>query len=343
MTEKDIKILEKVRSRGWILTIPKVYNGDLITVDYIAEKLDKYAYFIFQLEKGEETGYEHYQLWLEHSNPIKKITLVRLLPFAAIRERRGTKQYAFDYVTKEETRIDGPFEYGERPEFNDKNTSSGKREQMIIDISNGASDFDLLMKYPTIYSKRVVDDYRSALGIKDYYLSHNRDVQVYYLSGPAGSGKSSFVRRLFDIEDIYVVSDYEKDPFGSYTGQDVLVLEEYRSDFTLSVFLQYLDRYPIMLPARYNNKVAKFTKVFIISNWDFTEQYSFFPIDDKKAFWRRITSILKIKKDFINRYSITEDYGIKATGSCVNPIGQFKDLFPFVTSFEELMEVGFDE
>lgn len=343
MTKEEREKLKSIESRGWLLTIPRIYNGEVITIKSVVDRLVKYKYFVLQVEKGGKTGYKHYQVYLEHKHQINKLTLVNLFPYGHMEVRRGTMREAYDYCTKEDTRLHGPFEFGECPYFNNKGTTSGLREKMIIDISNGMSDFDLLMKYPTIYNKRTINEFRDALGIKDYYLLNNRDVKVFYMSGVAGTGKSSFVRKLFDIENIYVVSDYEKDPFGSYDGQDVIVFEEYRSDFNLSVFLQYLDRYPIMLPARYSNKVAKFTKVFIISNWDFTKQYEFFPIEDKKAFWRRLNYILSVKKDFINRYEVTKDYGIKACGSCVNPIGQFKELFPIFNNFDEFMESGFND
>ena len=54
---------------------------------------------------------------------------------------------------------------------------------------------------------------------------------------------------------MYRVTDY-KHPFDSYCGEEVLVLEEFRSDFPIGSILNYLDIYPIQLPAGYNNKQA---------------------------------------------------------------------------------------
>jgi len=57
----------------------------------------------------------------------------------------------------------------------------------------------------------------------------------------------------------------------------------------------YLDGYPISLPARYSNKQACYEKVFIVSNLDLHEQYK----DEQKlqrevwaAFLRRINKVL---------------------------------------------------
>lgn len=37
--------------------------------------------------------------------------------------------------------------------------------------------------------------------------------------------------------------------------------------------LNYLDIYPLMLPARYGDKVACYETVYIVSNWSLEQQY----------------------------------------------------------------------
>ena len=64
--------------------------------------------------------------------------------------------------------------------------------------------------------------------------------------------------------------------------------------------LNYLDIYPIMLPARYNDKVACFTKVFITSNLPLNQQYIVIQEHKPKtfqAFLRRINYIEEFKAD----------------------------------------------
>lgn len=334
--------LEIIRHRGWLFSIPRIYNGNRITIKYIVSKLKKYDYFVFQLEKGEKTGYRHYQLYLEHANALKKSTLVKLFPMAHIEPRERSKKALFDYCTKKESRLHGYWEFGERPDFNEVGTNTSARASLVADIAKGLSDLDLLLKYPTIFTKKVVDEYRSILGVKDYYLTHNRDIEVYYVYGQPGLGKSSFVRKFYDVDNIYVVSDYEKDPFGSYNGEDVIVFEEYRHNFVLSIFLQYLDRYPLMLPARYSNKIAKFTKVFIISNWIYNLQYSHLDNVDRKAFYRRIKYVYEVERDFISRYTIENSFTLIKEGCCYNPIGMYSESFPEYEDFNDLNKRGFN-
>ena len=96
---------------------------------------------------------------------------------------------------------------------------------------------------------------------------------------------------------VYRITDY-KHPFDSYHGQDVIVFEEFRNSLPIDNMLNYLDGYPLELPARYMNRIACFTKVYIISNWNFEEQYT--AIQHKyyetwNAFVRRIDKIVTYK------------------------------------------------
>ncbi len=44
--------------------------------------------------------------------------------------------------------------------------------------------------------------------------------------------------------------------FDQYQGQDILVFDEFASQVPLSDMLNYLDRYPLMIPARYADRAA---------------------------------------------------------------------------------------
>ena len=83
-------------------------------------------------------------------------------------------------------------------------------------------------------------------------------------------------------------------------GQDVLVFEEFNSQINIEEMLNYLDIYPLSLPARYSDKVARYTKVYITSNLPLTHQYYDVQHNRPKtweAFLRRIHRILEYKKD----------------------------------------------
>lgn len=328
-----------MKKRSYLLTIPLIQDGNRIKLKDVRDKLLKYDYFVFQVEKGDLTGYKHIQLYLENEEQIRFETLKRLFPKAHIEPRMGTKKQAYDYCTKEDTRLHGPFEYGDRPDFaTSADVRRSKKEQFIKAIASGASDKELLMAFPTIFSQKLVEEYRNVLGVNLY--TNNRNLTVTYISGPTGTGKSSYIRRKYNVNDIYVVSDYDRGPFDSYKGQDVIIFEEFRSNIPLTQFLQMLDIYPFELPCRFQNKKALYTKVYIVSNWDLCEQYRFSDDCDRLAFFRRLNYKIYVGADRIYRHRV--ENGVIQCNSeefILNPLGEsykncpIADLLPLY--FEE--------
>lgn len=135
---------------------------------------------------------------------------------------------------------------------------------------------------------------------KDIYNSYEnkiRNVEVTYIYGAPGVGKTSYVYKKYGFENVYRVTNYNRNMFDNYKGQQVLVFDEFNSQLKIEEILNYLDIYPLWLPCRYNNKVACFDKIFLISNLPLSQQYlniqSFSP-DQYKALLRRIHKILKL-------------------------------------------------
>ena len=104
------------------------------------------------------------------------------------------------------------------------------------------------------------------------YQDTFRKLEVTYAWGKTGTGKTRGVMEKYSYTGVYRVTDYTH-PFDSYAGEDVLLLDEYSSNFKIRDLLNYLDGYPLKLPARYSNRVACYTRVYIISNLCLTKQY----------------------------------------------------------------------
>lgn len=122
------------------------------------------------------------------------------------------------------------------------------------------------------------------------YRKSFRELQVTYIHGETGTGKTRGVMEEYGYENVFRVTDYEH-PFDNYMQQPVIVFEEFRSSLKCQDMLNYLDGYPLELPCRYQNKRACYTKVFIISNIPIWEQYPTIQRDFPetwRAFMRRI-------------------------------------------------------
>lgn len=107
-------------------------------------------------------------------------------------------------------------------------------------------------------------------------------------------------------QNVYRVTDYHH-PFDGYMGQDVVLFEEFRSSLPLSDMLTYLDGYPVVLPCRYVNKQACFTKVYIGTNICINEQYPDSQrnnMGDFLAFLRRINAVKYYSLEGIREYDI---------------------------------------
>ena len=125
-------------------------------------------------------------------------------------------------------------------------------------------------------------------------------MHTVYIWGETGAGKTRSIMEQHGYSKVYRVTDYAH-PFDNYKGQDVILFEEFRSSLPLAAMLNYLDGYPVELPCRYANKVAIYTKVYLVSNIPLDEQYRNIQKDEPeswKAFNRRIHEVRSMTKQF---------------------------------------------
>lgn len=282
--------------RNFLLTINNEDRTDNELYEY-CKQLNNIKYFVFQREKGNEKGTEHIQMYIEFAVPKKFETIKSYFPRAHIEPRKGTKSQARDYCMKSDTRVGEPMEYGN---FID----TGKRSDLndIYElVKDGATDFEIMDLYPTQFMRysKAIQQCRQTY-VFEKYKKLFRKLEVNYIWGVAGCGKSRYVMDKYGYDNVYRVTNYNSGAFDTYQGQDVIVFEEFRSSFPITDMLNYLDGYPLQLPCRYTNITACYTKVYIITNIPLSEQYK--STQEKhdetwKAFLRRINLVY----DFDNR------------------------------------------
>ncbi len=99
------------------------------------------------------------------------------------------------------------------------------------------------------------------------------DLEVVYIYGKAGIGKTRYVMDKYGDENVYRITDYDGKLFDNYNNEDIIIFEEFRGQVRIDIMLNYLDVYPLRLPAKYKNKIAWFTKIFLITNLPLSAQY----------------------------------------------------------------------
>lgn len=259
-------------------------------------------------EIGIEENTPHTHIFIYSKNPIMFSTIKKRFYQAHIEKAQGTCQQNRDYIRKEgkyldsdkkETNLSETFkEFGIMPieRVPTKNIS----EQVLEMIKDGKSNLEIVEAFPSFITKFTHLDKARQIYKEKQYSQEFRDLEVTYIYGETETGKTRFVMDNYGYQNVYKVSNYAH-PFDSYEGQDVILFDEFRSSLPLKEMLQYLDGYPLKLPARYNDRQACYTKVFLISNIPFEKQYVFVQNEEPKsfqAFRRRFTKFLNfIPKD----------------------------------------------
>ena len=229
---------------------------------------------------------------------------------AHIEGARGSHRENRDYIRKEgkwrdseksETNKPETFEEsGELPEESDRRVKQA--ETILAMVENGATNAEIMRECPSamLHLPRI-EQARQTL-LEETYRKAFRELKVEYIWGETGVGKTRKVMELYGYENVFRVTNYAH-PFDGYSGQDVIVFDEFRSSLPLSDMLCYLDGYPLMLPCRYADRVACYTKVYILSNIPLEKQYPNVQLEEPAsfdAFKRRLTSVYRMQAPLPN-------------------------------------------
>lgn len=310
---------DNTQSRKWLLTFnnPEKYGYDHDNIKAALSTVKNITYWCMCDEIGKQGTY-HTHLFIFRNSPLKFKVIKKKFPTAHIDYCRGTTQENRDYVRKEgkhkdtdkeDTNLHNTFEeFGECPI-----EEQGKRNdlnELYGLIKDGLSDYDIIESNPKYMMQfNKIDRCRQVL-LEEKFKNTFRELTVEYWYGNTGAGKTRKVMEKYGYGNVYRVTNY-KYPFDGYKGQDVIVFEEFFSSIRIQEMLTYLDGYPLELPCRYNNKIACYTKVFILSNVAFDEQYrDIFREHPEtfRAFQRRISCIKYFGKDGLKDYINMDDY-----------------------------------
>jgi len=120
-----------------------------------------------------------------------------------------------------------------------------------------------------------------------------RNVAVTLLWGETGTGKTHRVRKAHPTG--YTIRA-GRGPFDNYNGEETVIFDEFDSkDWPITDMLMYLDKWECPLNCRYQNKYAAWSRIFIITNLDPKDLYTFEDERRRAAFMRRINYIIEIK------------------------------------------------
>lgn len=208
----------------------------------------------------------------------KKVTLVRVRSiFGPYHAEQTRSDAARDYVWKEETRVEGTcFELG-----------------CLAVRRNAAPDWDLvrsqaqagnLEAIPADIYVRCYNQLRRIASDTCRPLALIRSCNVYW--GRTNSGKS---RRAWEEAGILA---YGKDPrtkwWDGYTGEENVVIDEFRGTIDVSHLLRWLDRYPVRVECKGGSLPLSATTIWITSNVEPSAWYPDLDPETLAALLRRL-------------------------------------------------------
>ncbi len=221
----------------WCMTL----NNPVLTGSEYVEELKKHddlRYCVLQLEAG-DNGTPHFQAYLEFGKRKTGYAVRIIEPRGVWAYRRGTRDQARLYCMKEDSRVEGPWEYGDW-----EKGGSGARvdlhEACAILKEHGLTA--LSEQRPTVFIKFSRGFEKLAFLQRGKRATPPRVILHY---GPTGTFKTGLVLNRHP-------DAYKKPPgskwFDGYTGQKVLLMDDFAgasSGVRLDWTLQLLDRYDL--------------------------------------------------------------------------------------------------
>ena len=310
------------QSRKWQIVINNPLSVGL-TRERIKEELFKLTFdYACMSDEIASTGTPHTHIYIQSEAPIRFSTLKTRFPIAHLDKAYGSAQANRDYIAKigkwegtdkAKTSIKGSFEeFGSCP--TPKQEKFPAMTRLLTDICDGKSSTEIIKENPNFGFKVKDIELLREKFLCEKYQTENRQIKVIYQFGASGTGKTRGVFKKHGAANICRITSYRKGTgvlFDAYHGQEVLVFEEFTGQVPIRDMLNYLDIYPLMLPARYNDRIACYTTVYLNSNTSFGDLYPKIQKEQPetwKAFCRRITKIIEYLPNGETKHHNKEEY-----------------------------------
>ena len=208
---------------------------------------DNCRYICYGREQCPTTGREHYQgfaIFNRTCRVPKAKSWIGGGDGTHCEPRRGTRDQARDYCRKSDGEFVewGVFESITKEDLFKQPISFLKRE------------------YPEFYCR-----YHNGLEKLQDKGEKFREVEIHIRWGEPRTGKTRYV---MEMDDVYKW-DHPYKWFDGYEGESILLIDDYKKgDIDRGMLLHILEGYRQMLPIKGSHTFAKWTKVYITSNFD---------------------------------------------------------------------------
>ena len=197
------KSIKQTKARRWVVE----WNNPTIEYEKLKEVIEnkwkKLSYYCYSKEIGLENKTPHYHIYLCSNSPIYGSSIIKTFQGAhievAVRSSEENRDYVFkneayfmrnpDKRYKEDTKLEGyQYESGECPqEQQGKRTDLETLKNLILEGKTNAEIYNINANY--LKFANSIDKMRLDL-FADKFNKGPRDVEVTYVCGPTGAGKT---------------------------------------------------------------------------------------------------------------------------------------------------------
>lgn len=274
------------RTRGFCFTINNYTEDDISTTK---ELLASATYGIYGLESGSNQT-KHIQAYGYWANKISFSSIKETLPRAHIECAKGDARENKAYCSKEGNYT----EYGLIPQ-------QGKRNDIVAfkdDILAGMDEEELLDKHTECFAKydRFYQRCRNILLKKQAKLMIQPEVIV--IEGEPGIGKTHTIYAENESDDVYKMEVGDGSAgsifWDGYSGENVILIDDFHNNFKLDYMLRLLDKYPMKLNIKGGHTWKCAKKIYITTNINIDKWYPNCPEIHRRALRRRIHKVIKM-------------------------------------------------
>lgn len=257
--------------RGWIGTLFVEENADIAQWMENLQKEGVVEFICGQKERCPTTERLHLQFIVQFA---------RSTTLGGVRKRvhaqahwepvYGSMAQAKAYCTKEETRVDGPWEFGQM-------SMQGKRrglDDAVEAVKGGMPLHEVAAEYSLAWVShgRGLTSLRQQLGLESDRRRFGPDgPEVWVLWGPTGTGKSRFAAERWP--DAFWKAPDDK-WWDGYRGQETVVIDDFKDYGMRLIDMQrLLDRYPLWVEVKGGSIPMLATRYVLTSNTPPCEWY----------------------------------------------------------------------
>lgn len=272
--------------------LPDVWNEHKSKLNYLCGQVEQTA-----------AGKMHTQFWVEFKERKRPSAVKKLFPADQYHHERirGTDAENNKYCTKESTRIDGPWTFGET--LHSRNKAQKEAEEVTDKVADGASEKQLWQEHPVYMVRshtgirRMIEVIQAEVvkpkftlneftwqAITDWSTSH-------VFQGDSGIGKTSFA--IAHFETPFFCRDLDNLKNFSPTTHDGIVFDDLAdalSEVNDDVMVHLLDiDHPSQIKCRYNNAtIPSGTRKIFTTNKDAALVFGRTPQIDRRVTIHRL-------------------------------------------------------